>query len=296
MTAGEKPSRAERDAQDAAAMARILAGDDSASRELYDRHAPFVFGVALKIVRAHEEAEDVVHDAFVAIVEQADQFRPDRGSVAAWLVTTVRNLALDRARRRTRRAQITDEELRHERPIPMLDPESLSWIEHRRTAVVAAPRPRPRGAASHARDRLLRGALVPRDRRARRRPARHRQVARGARPRGPPRRAGGALDIGGSWAPGAFRRARRLSRHTRGLVSSLIASSLHARRASSWRSSACAMAPRVVAPLPFAPAHRRAARLHRSARSLAAMWRDGARLTDVGQLRDEGGVNLPQFR
>lgn len=119
-------------------MARIQAGDDSGLSELYDRHAPFVFGVALKIVREQNEAEDVVHDAFVAIVERADQFRPDRGSVAAWLVTTVRNLALDRARRRTRRAQITDEELRHEPADPVLDPEAISWMEHRRVAVVAA--------------------------------------------------------------------------------------------------------------------------------------------------------------
>jgi RNA polymerase sigma-70 factor, ECF subfamily len=138
MSAGESISRAERDALDTGAMQRILAGDDAALAELYDRHAPLVFGVALKIVREQNEAEDVVHDAFVAIVERADQFRPERGSVVAWLVTTVRNLALDRTRRRSRRAQITDEELRHEPNEPVPDPESLSWLEHRRTAVLAA--------------------------------------------------------------------------------------------------------------------------------------------------------------
>ncbi len=138
MGAGDNSSRAERDALDAAAMARILAGDDAALAELYDRHAPFVLGVALKIVRDQNEAEDVVHDAFIAIVERADQFRPERGSLIAWLVTAARNLALDRARRRSRRAQITDEELRHEPADPVLDPEALSWLEHRRAAVVAA--------------------------------------------------------------------------------------------------------------------------------------------------------------
>ncbi len=138
MGAGDNISRAERDALDASAMQRILAGDESALAELYDRHAPFVLGVALKIARDHNEAEDVVHDAFVAIVERADQFRPERGSVIAWLVTTVRNLALDRARRRTRRAQILEEELRHEPTDPVPDPEALSWLEHRRAAVLAA--------------------------------------------------------------------------------------------------------------------------------------------------------------
>ncbi len=128
MSAVHKPSRAQRDAMDALAMRRICAGEDEGVAELYDRYAPVALGLALKIVRDEVEAEDVVHDAFIAIVERADQYREDRGSVVAWLVTTVRNLALDRARRRVRRAQITDDELRFEPVEAVPDPESLSWI------------------------------------------------------------------------------------------------------------------------------------------------------------------------
>ncbi|MDI3287657.1 sigma-70 family RNA polymerase sigma factor [Polyangium sp. 15x6] len=138
MTAGGRQSRAERDALDARAMRRICDGDDDAIAEIYDRHASVAYGLALKIVRDALEAEDVVHDAFVAIVERADQYRAERGTVVAWLVTTVRNLALDRARRRTRRAQITDEELRHEPIEPVIDPESSSVLDLERSAVRAA--------------------------------------------------------------------------------------------------------------------------------------------------------------
>ncbi|MDI1481814.1 sigma-70 family RNA polymerase sigma factor [Polyangium sp. y55x31] len=138
MTAGGRQSRAERDALDARAMRRICDGDDDAIAEIYDRHASVAYGLALKIVRDALEAEDVVHDAFVAIVERADQYRAERGTVVAWLVTTVRNLALDRARRRTRRAQITDEELRHEPIEPVIDPESSSVLDLERRAVRAA--------------------------------------------------------------------------------------------------------------------------------------------------------------
>lgn len=135
MSAGEQPNRAERDALDARAMRRICEGDDAGVAELYDRYAPVALGMALKIVREQNEAEDVVHDAFIAIVERADQYRADRGSVVAWLITTVRNLALDRARRRLRRAQIMEDDLRHEPITPVADPESLSWIERERAAV-----------------------------------------------------------------------------------------------------------------------------------------------------------------
>jgi len=135
MTTGDEQSRAERDAEDARAMRRICDGDDGGLAQLYDRYAATALGLAIRIVRDEVEAEDVVHDAFVAIVERADQYRAERGSVVAWLVTSVRNLALDRTRRRTRRAQITEEELRHE-PTPVVpDPEAISWAAHEHEAV-----------------------------------------------------------------------------------------------------------------------------------------------------------------
>src|SRR4051812_43928402 len=135
MSAGDQPNRAQRDAMDARAMRLICEGDDAGLAELYDRYSPIALGLALKIVRDQNEAEDVVHDAFIAIVERADQYRAERGSVVAWLVTTVRNLSLDRARRRIRRAQIMDEELRHEPAEPIADPEFLSYLARDRDAV-----------------------------------------------------------------------------------------------------------------------------------------------------------------
>ncbi|NUQ76945.1 MAG: sigma-70 family RNA polymerase sigma factor [Polyangiaceae bacterium] len=116
-------------------MRRICAGDDAGLAELYDRYAAMAMGLAFRITRDELESEDVVHDAFVAVVERADQYKAERGSVVAWLVATVRNLALDRMRRRTRRAQITEEELRHEPAEVVPDPEILTWVEREREAV-----------------------------------------------------------------------------------------------------------------------------------------------------------------
>jgi len=138
MSGGDQPSRSERDASDANAMRRIRDGDDAALAELYDRYAPLAFSMALKIVRDEGAAEDIVHDAFIAIVERADQYRVERGSVAAWLITAVRNLALDYTRRHTRRAEITENDLQHEPVEPVPDPEQLSWLERERTSVRAA--------------------------------------------------------------------------------------------------------------------------------------------------------------
>ena len=82
----------------------IARGDLAAVGELYDRYATMLFPMLVRIIRDRAEAEDVLHDAFVLVGERASQYVSTRGSVASWLVTMVRNLAIDRTRRRERRA------------------------------------------------------------------------------------------------------------------------------------------------------------------------------------------------
>ena len=60
--------------------------DATAIGQLYDRYAPILLPLAVRIVRDRPEAEDVIHDAFVTVSDRASQYAPDRGTVAAWLV------------------------------------------------------------------------------------------------------------------------------------------------------------------------------------------------------------------
>jgi RNA polymerase sigma-70 factor (ECF subfamily) len=111
---------------DAVLMERIGSRDTAALGELYARYAPIALALSLRILSDRREAEDTVHDAFVAVWERSDQFAPGRGSVVAWLITTVRNLALDHARRRGRRARIDADALRYEPREQVASPEDLS--------------------------------------------------------------------------------------------------------------------------------------------------------------------------
>jgi len=77
---------------------RIRSGDRAALGEVYDRHASVAMAVALRVVADREQAEDLVHDAFVAIWQKIDRFDPARGSLRSWIVTIVRNRAIDRLR------------------------------------------------------------------------------------------------------------------------------------------------------------------------------------------------------
>jgi RNA polymerase sigma-70 factor (ECF subfamily) len=100
--------------QDAEVLRRIGAGDATAVGELYDRYAASLLPLALRIVRDRAEAEDLLHDAFVEVSDRAAQYVAERGSVIAWLVTLVRNLAIDRARRRERRGALARDVIAHE--------------------------------------------------------------------------------------------------------------------------------------------------------------------------------------
>ena len=105
-------------------------GDAHAVGDLYDRYASMLLPLAIRIVRDRSEAEDVVHDAFVAVSDRAGQYVAERGSVVAWLVTLVRNLSIDRTRRRDRRGTLTRDVLAHEPHAlgnrHVEDPESLA--------------------------------------------------------------------------------------------------------------------------------------------------------------------------
>jgi RNA polymerase sigma-70 factor, ECF subfamily len=93
---------------DARRADRIRAGDGAALVELYDRHAAAALAVALRVVGGREEAEDVVHDAFVAVWRKIDRFDSERGSLRAWLLTIVRNRAIDRVRARRAAIDVDD--------------------------------------------------------------------------------------------------------------------------------------------------------------------------------------------
>jgi RNA polymerase sigma-70 factor, ECF subfamily len=91
---------------DAGLAEKIRAGRTDALGELYDRYASVALGTALRVVRDREEAEDVVHDAFMTVWRKIDRFDPERGSLRGWLLTVVRNRAIDRVRGRRPRIDL----------------------------------------------------------------------------------------------------------------------------------------------------------------------------------------------
>jgi RNA polymerase sigma-70 factor (ECF subfamily) len=86
-------------ADDAAAIARAVAGEEDGFRELVDRHSRAVFHLAYRITGRAEDAEDVVQDTFVRAFRQLGRFE-GRSSVATWLHRIGTNCAIDLVRKR----------------------------------------------------------------------------------------------------------------------------------------------------------------------------------------------------
>src|SRR3954466_5360520 len=79
-------------------LARVALGDRNAFRRLYDATAPSLLGVALRIVRQRERAEDVLQDAFVNAWNRAAGYQAALSQPMTWLTAIVRNRALDEIR------------------------------------------------------------------------------------------------------------------------------------------------------------------------------------------------------
>jgi len=78
-------------------LTRIASGDREALALLYQQTHTAVYGFALSILKNRQDAEDVQHDAYLHIWNAAGGYR-GRGKPMAWVLTVVRNLALDRLR------------------------------------------------------------------------------------------------------------------------------------------------------------------------------------------------------
>jgi RNA polymerase sigma-70 factor (ECF subfamily) len=93
---------------DAQLIARVADRDSAALRKLYDRFSGRALAVAMRILGAPAEAEEVVQDAFVEVWRRAAQYDASRGGAATWITAIARNRAIDRLRTRGAQARAAE--------------------------------------------------------------------------------------------------------------------------------------------------------------------------------------------
>jgi RNA polymerase sigma-70 factor, ECF subfamily len=107
-------------------MPLIGAKDPEAFEVFYDRHGGVAYSLAYRIVGEKGAAEDVTQEAFISIWRSGARFDRARGSVRSWMLSIVRNRAIDALRSRAGKApklSFDDEAILEQRPAEELTEE-----------------------------------------------------------------------------------------------------------------------------------------------------------------------------
>jgi RNA polymerase sigma-70 factor (ECF subfamily) len=83
----------------AALLAQCALGNQSAFADLYGLTSPKLYGVALRILRRQDWAEEVLQECYVSIWNHAGNYAAQRSAPLTWMTSIVRNRCLDWLRR-----------------------------------------------------------------------------------------------------------------------------------------------------------------------------------------------------
>jgi RNA polymerase sigma factor (sigma-70 family) len=113
---------------------RQIGRDPDAFAAFYSAHLQAVQGFVARRVSNPHLAADLTADVFMAAIDSADRYRPERGVPEAWLMGVARNVVNAEFRRATKHRAVTRRICARE----LLDSDSLADIEHRIDAERAA--------------------------------------------------------------------------------------------------------------------------------------------------------------
>ncbi len=103
--------------QDCDLVARIVAGDENAVRDLYAAYGQRLYAYALRITGNPSTAEDVTQDTLVIAWRTAHKFRGS-GRLVAWLLGITHHQAMKALRRAPREIESLEESLAASGPSP----------------------------------------------------------------------------------------------------------------------------------------------------------------------------------
>ncbi|MDY0965560.1 MULTISPECIES: RNA polymerase sigma factor [Massilia] len=89
-------------------LARVALRDQQAFKELYDLTSSHLYGVALRYLRTASTAEEILQEAYINVWQQAGTYAATLSAPMTWLISVVRNKALDHLRKFKRETETTD--------------------------------------------------------------------------------------------------------------------------------------------------------------------------------------------
>jgi RNA polymerase sigma-70 factor (ECF subfamily) len=94
------------DAADADLVERMATGNREAFASLFQRYHGLVYRFSVQMSGSRDLAEDVTQEVFIALAENRTRYRPERGSLKAYLYGIARHLVAQRERRSWSRREV----------------------------------------------------------------------------------------------------------------------------------------------------------------------------------------------
>jgi len=85
-------------------IGKIKAGDLPSFEQLVDRHKNFAYKIAFNVLKNHEDAEEVAHDAFVKVYGIIKEFKGD-SKFTTWFYRIVLNMSIGKTRKKRIRTE-----------------------------------------------------------------------------------------------------------------------------------------------------------------------------------------------
>lgn len=127
------------DPSDEALLERAAAGDGLAFMSLYDRYAPRILGLLIKIMRNRADAEDALQIVSLELWRRTSAYNPALGSAATWILMIARARGIDCLRARGQPVEALDDAHLTSAPRQDSAPSSSPPSEHLSSAMQALP-------------------------------------------------------------------------------------------------------------------------------------------------------------
>jgi RNA polymerase sigma-70 factor, ECF subfamily len=103
-------------------MELVQDGEVRAFEAIFDRHAGAAFSLAYRMCGRPAMAEDIVQESFVSLWRSSAAYDATRGSVRTWVLSVVRNRAIDAFRREAAKAtsELDEQRVAERLPAPEL--------------------------------------------------------------------------------------------------------------------------------------------------------------------------------
>ncbi|MDT0557290.1 sigma-70 family RNA polymerase sigma factor [Ichthyenterobacterium sp. W332] len=93
---------------DSILISRLKTKDEKALALLYDKYAPAIFGVILRLCKDEGIAQEVLQDTFMTIWEKPDAYDPEKGRFYTWSYRIAKNKVLNILRKPKKLIQTED--------------------------------------------------------------------------------------------------------------------------------------------------------------------------------------------